>query len=54
MFKRVLANKIGEGQYLLDCYNKIILKEIACTITTRVNAENHKFVVEIYGDDGSQ
>lgn len=49
MLKKVIDSKIGGGgQYLLDCYNLIILKDIACTITTRVNQSSDKFIMEIY------
>ena len=48
MLKKVVDNKIGGGQYLLDCYNLIVLKDIACTITTRVNQSSDKFVMDVY------
>lgn len=48
MLKKVVNSKIGGGQYLLDCYNLIVLKDIACTITTRVNQSSDKFIMEIY------
>lgn len=38
------------GVWLLDCYNNTILKDIACTITTRFNASCDKFLLEVYED----
>ena len=51
MLKKVVNSKIGGGQYLLDCYNLIILKDIACTITTRVNQSSDKFIMDVYEQD---
>ena len=35
---------------ILDCYNQVLVKEISCTITTRVNASNEIYVVEFINE----
>lgn len=47
MLRKVVESEIGGGQYLLDCYNLIVLKDIACTITTRVNQSSDKFIMDV-------
>ena len=38
--------KIGGGTCLLDAYNQVVYTDIAPTITTRVDASSHIFVME--------
>lgn len=40
----LLKKKLSAG-VMLDCYNQTILKDISCTITTRVSASNNIWVV---------
>lgn len=39
----------GVGWCLLDCYNKSVVRGgISYTITTRISASNHYWVMEVY------
>lgn len=40
--------QIFRGGGILDCYNLTIKQDISCTITTRVDASNDYFVLEVY------
>ena len=43
----LLSGKIGGGNLcLLDTYNQAVYDDVACTITTRVNASNQHYVIE--------
>ena len=43
----LLSGKIKGGNlYLLDTYNQTVYDDVACTITTRINASNQHYVIE--------
>ena len=44
-----LLNRGGELQDkdLLDCYNQTFARDVAYTLTTRINTSNHYWVYEI-------
>lgn len=42
---KLLKTKQVDSGDMLDTYNQVVLKDISCTITTRVNASNEIYVV---------
>ena len=42
-----LLKVVGGGNFI-DLYNMIVLDDIACSITTRVDSCNHYWVKEVY------
>lgn len=44
--KKLLQTKRIKGVAMLDTYNQKVITDIACTITTRVNASNEIYIVE--------
>ena len=45
----LLLNRGGQLQdkNLLDCYNQTFVRDVAFTLTTRINTSNHYWVYEI-------
>ena len=45
----LLLNRGGQLQDkdLLDCYNQTFVRDVAYTLTTRINTSNHYWVYEI-------
>lgn len=52
-FRRAVETNIGGGYWLMDCYNNAIHRDIACAVTTRVNAASDKYVLEVYEESDS-
>ena len=50
--KKLLKTKKVNGGDMLDTYNQKVIKDISCCITTRVNASNEIYIVEI--DNGNK
>ena len=46
LIKLLKSQKVWGGGVILDTYNQKVIKDIALTITTRVNASNEIYVVE--------
>lgn len=46
---KLLSDRGGELQDkdILDCYNQTFVRDVAYTITTRINTSNHYWVYEI-------
>ena len=47
---KLLQNRGGwqmQDKDLLDCYNQTFVRDVAYTITTRINTSNHYWVYEI-------
>lgn len=46
---KLLNDRGGELQDkdLLDCYNQTYARDVACTLTTRINTSNHYWVYEV-------
>lgn len=42
---KLLKTKQVDSGDMLDTYNQVVLKDISCTITTRVNASNEIYVI---------
>ena len=47
--KKLIKEKTNniKDKCMLDTYNQKVIKDISCTITTRVNASNEIYIVEI-------
>ena len=45
--RKLLKTQKVWGGCLLDTYNQKVITDISCTITTRVNASNEIYIVEI-------
>lgn len=52
--KKLLKTQKVWGGVMLDTYNQKVIKDIAPTITTRVNASNEIYVVEIQNGNKSK
>lgn len=45
--RKLLKTQKVWGGVMLDTYNQKVITDISCTITTRVNASNEIYIVEI-------
>ena len=48
-FLRAIEMGVGSGFYMLDCYNDTVVADGICfSITTRIDACNNYFLLEVY------
>lgn len=43
----LMKQRLKEGYQIIDTYNQVIITDIACTITTRVNESNCIYLAEV-------
>lgn len=54
VFTKALRKRLGKGIYQLDAYNnKVVTEGISITITTRINACSHYWILEINEKDSA-
>ena len=53
-FRKALKIGVGGGFYILDCYNDTVVTDGICvSITTRIDACNNYFLLEVYEETDS-
>lgn len=52
--RRAFEMGVGKGFYILDCYNDTVVTDgVSISITTRIDACNNYFLLEVYEETDS-